>query len=233
MANIINWNQYNAKDDASFAYRLLVSMMYIPSVVMELPFFQGPADLIDLLTPKPNVDPLKKAERFAEGKIGMLFPNGLRYIDRLFDPKEYDSNGIKGIILDQTPFARRLGGPKLNMFGEPIGEGKPLLERFAGRLISFPRPSRESRVLAKYDAYPYMPNPRRAVALTKGEKTPMTEEQYSKFAEGVGKEFKKFINSNFNPDTPASDAQLMRGKERIHDKLEEIKKRWVRKVSTH
>jgi hypothetical protein len=233
MANMVNWNKYNAKDDASYAYRLMASVSFVPAIVMELPFFQGAADLIDLFNMKSNTDMVKRFEKFAEGKTGMLFPNFLRYIDRLFDPQQYDSQGVKGIIIDQMPFARRLGGPKMNMFGEPIGEGKPLLDRLAGRFVAFPKPSRESRILAKYDAYPYMPNPRRAEALIDGEKAPMTEEQYSEFAIGVGQEFKKWLNSNYDPDAEVSEQALERGKKRISKRLSEIRARWVRKVSTY
>jgi hypothetical protein len=233
MANMVNWNKYNAKDDASYAYRLMASVSFVPAIVMELPFFQGAADLIDLFNMKSNTDMVKRFEKFAEGKTGMLFPNFLRYIDRLFDPQQYDSQGVKGIIIDQMPFARRLGGPKMNMFGEPIGEGKPLLDRLAGRFVAFPKPSRESRILAKYDAYPYMPNPRRAEALIDGEKAPMTEEQYGEFAIGVGQEFKKWLNSNYDPDAEVSEQALERGKKRISKRLSEIRARWVRKVSTY
>jgi hypothetical protein len=233
MANMVNWNKYNAKDDASYPYRLMASVSFVPAIVMELPFFQGAADLIDLFNMKSNTDMVKRFEKFAEGKAGMLFPNFLRYIDRLFDPQQYDSQGVKGIIIDQMPFARRLGGPKMNMFGEPIGEGKPLLDRLAGRFVAFPKPSRESRILAKYDAYPYMPNPRRAEALIDGEKAPMTEEQYSEFAIGVGQEFKKWLNSNYDPDAEVSEQALERGKKRISKRLSEIRARWVRKVSTY
>jgi hypothetical protein len=233
MANMVNWDKYNAKDDASYAYRIIASMTFVPAIVMELPFFQGAADIIDLANMKSNADLGKRFEKFAEGKMGMLFPNFLRYIDRLFDPQQYDSQGVKGLIIDQMPFARRLGGPKLNMFGEPIAEGKPLIDRLAGRFVAFPKPSRESRILAKYDAYPYMPNPRRAEALIDGEKAPMTEEQYGEFAVGVGQEFKKWLNSNYNPDAEVSEKDLERGKKRISKRLSEIRARWVRKVSTY
>ena len=233
MANMVNWNKYNAKDDSSYAYRLMASVSFVPAIVMELPFFSGVADLIDLVNMKSNADMSKRFEKFAEGKVAMLFPNFLRYIDRLFDPTQYDSQGVKGIIIDQMPFARRMGGSKLNMFGEPIGEGKPFIDRLASRFVAFPKPSRESRILAKYDAYPYMPNPRRAEALIDGEKAPMTEEQYSRYAEGVGQEFKKWINNNYDPDAEVDERGLERGKKRISKRLSEIRARWVRKVSTY
>jgi hypothetical protein len=233
MANISNWEKYNKKEDSTLADRSYLAFLETVGVVMELPFFSGPADLIEALIVKSNQSLYSASSRFVESKYAMLFPNLVRKIDNIFDPTIYDSQGIKGLILDKVPFARRFGNQRLNMFGEPIGEGKPVLDRFIGRTIVTEKPSRESRILAKYDAYPYMPNPRQAKALVDGEKAQMTEEQYNEFARGAGQEFKKWLNSNYDPDAEVDERSLERGKERIHKRLSEIRARWVRKVSTY
>lgn len=233
MANISNWEKYNKKEDATLADRSYLAFLETVGVVMELPFFSGAADLIEALTVKSNQGLYAASSRFVESKYAMLFPNLVRKIDNIFDPTIYDSQGIKGMILDKVPFARRFGNQRLNMFGEPIGEGKPLINRFLGRTVSIITPSRESRILAKYDAYPYMPNPRQAKALVDGERAQMTEEQYNEFARGAGQEFKKWLNSNYDPDTEVSEQDLERGKKRISKRLSEIRARWVRQVSTY
>jgi len=164
--------------------------------------------------------------------MGMVFPNFIRHIDQIFDPTVYDARGIKGVILDQTPFARRLGTQRVNLFGDPIGEDKPTMDRLIGRIVSSPvKPSRESLILAKYDIYPYMPSPQRAQALVDGEKAQMTEEQYNKFVKIVGSQVKQQINSMFDPEGEVSETEMKLGKKRISKIFEDARARGVREVS--
>lgn len=232
LANMENWNKYNAKDDDSFMYRLMASMAFIPGIVSEIPFYQGVSDLVSLGSIKSQAGFESRFKSFTEGKLGMLFPNFLRYVDRMFDPTRYSNDGVKGMLLGQIPFARRLNGPMVNMFGDPIGEGKPLIERFAGRFVNFPEPTRESLILAKFDAYPYIPSPKEAKTLVDGEPTQMTPKQYEEFIVGSGKELKKFLNENFNPDDNLTPAQIEAGRKRIFRRAQDIRAKWRRKVGT-
>lgn len=233
MANYQNWEQYNAKEDASGYERAVVAMTSATSIIMDLPFFSGPAEFMEAVQ-KTRGDVIATPAKYIEGKMGMVFPNLVRQIDRIFDPTLYDSQGLKGIIIDQMPFARRLGTQRVNLFGEPIGEDKPIMDRLIGRTISFPpKPSRESRILAKYDIYPYMPSPQRAQALVDGEKAQMTEEQYNKFVQIVGKDVKKRINDLFDPDAEITEQERERGKKRISQIFERARARAVREVSTY
>jgi HJR/Mrr/RecB family endonuclease len=233
-ANYDNWAKYQAKKDASLADRGLVGLLSATSVIMDLPFFAGPADFLDFVQSKTSGDASDSVSKYVEGKMGAVFPNFLRHIDRIFDPTLYDSRGIKGIILDQTPFARRLGTQKVNLFGDPIGEDKPTMDRLIGRIVSSPvKPSRESRILAKYDIYPYMPTPRRAKALVDGEEAQMTEEQYNKFVKIVGSQVKQEINSLFDPEGEVSETEMKLGKKRISQIFERARARGVREVSTY
>jgi hypothetical protein len=233
MANYQNWEQYNAKDDASGAERAIVAMTAATSVIMDLPFFAGPAEFMQAIQSRRG-DPVATLGKYVEGKMGMVYPNLVRQIDRFFDPTLYDSQGLKGIIIDQMPFARRLGTQRVNLFGDPIGEDKPTMDRLVGRIISFPtNPSRESRILAKYDIYPYMPSPQRAKALVDGEEAQMTEEQYNKFVQIVGKDVKKRINDLFDPDAEITEKERERGKKRISQIFERARARAVREVSTY
>lgn len=233
LANYQNWEQYNAKEDASGTERAIVAMTSATSIIMDLPFFAGPAEFMQAIQSKKG-DPVATLGKYVEGKMGMVFPNFVRQIDRIFDPTMYDSQGLKGIILDQTPFARRLGTQRVNLFGDPIGEDKPMMDRVIGRIISFPpKPSRESRILAKYDIYPYMPSPKEAKALVDGEQAQMTEEQYNKFVQLVGKDVKKRINDLFDPDAEITEKERERGKKRISQIFERARARAVREVSTY
>jgi hypothetical protein len=233
MSNYLNWDQYNAKDDATYTERGIVAMKFAVGVIMDLPFFAGPAEFMDAIQ-KTKGDPVATLGKYTEGKMGMVYPNLVRQIDRIFDPTLYDSQGLKGIIIDQMPFARRLGTQRVNLFGDPIGEDKPVMDRVVGRIISFPpKPSRESLILAKYDIYPYMPSPQRAKALVDGEEAQMTEEQYNKFVQIVGKDVKKRINDLFDPDAEITEKERERGKKRISQIFERARARAVREVSTY
>jgi hypothetical protein len=233
MANSINWDQYNAKPDSGNLERGFVSMKFAVGVIMDLPFFAGPAEFMDVIQ-KTRGDAVATPLKYLEGKMGMVYPNLVRQIDRFFDPTIYDSQGLKGVIIDQMPFARRLGTQRVNLFGDPIGEDKPTMDRLVGRIISFPtNPSRESRILAKYDIYPYMPSPQRAQALVDGEKAQMTEEQYNKFVQIVGKDVKQRINDLFDPEGEITEQERERGKKRISQIFERARARGVREVSTY
>jgi hypothetical protein len=231
MANYQNWEQYNAKEDASGVERGIVAMTAATSVIMDLPFFAGPAEFMNAIQGGRGAVGAT-LQKYAEGKMGMVFPNLVRKIDRIFDPTLYDSQGLKGIIIDQMPFARRLGTQRVNLFGDPIGEDKPTMDRLVGRIISFPtNPSRESRILAKYDIYPYMPSPQRAKALVDGEEAQMTEEQYNEFVKIVGSQVKQEINGMFDPEGEVSETEMKLGKKRISQIFEKARARGVREVS--
>ena len=233
MSNYLNWDQYNAKDDATYTERGIVAMKFAVGVIMDLPFFAGPSEFMEAVQ-RTKGDPVATLGKYVEGKMGMVYPNLVRQIDRIFDPTLYDSQGLKGIIIDQMPFARRLGTQRVNLFGDPIGEDKPVMDRLVGRIISFPtKPSRESRILAKYDIYPYMPSPQRAKALVDGEEAQMTEEQYNKFVQIVGKDVKKRINDLFDPEGEITEKEKERGKKRISQIFERARARAVREVSTY
>ena len=233
-ANYDNWVKYQAKEDASLVDRGLVGLLSATSVIMDLPFFAGPADFLGFVQSKTSGDVSSSVSKYVEGKMGAVFPNFIRHIDQIFDPTIYDSRGIKGIILDQTPWARRLGTQRVNLFGEPIGEDKPTMDRLIGRIISSPvNPSRESRILAKYDIYPYMPNPKQAKALVDGVEAQMTEEQYNKFVKIVGSQVKQDINGLFDPEGEVSETEMELGKKRISEIFKRARARGVREVSTY
>lgn len=232
-ANIANWEKYNKKEDATMLDRGVAAFIASTGVIMDLPFFAGPAEFLKAIESGSNKNYTSAVSKFVEGKMGMVFPNFLRYIDRLFDPTVYDHQGIKAVILDQTPFARRLGVQRINLFGEPIGEDKPSLDRLVGRFVAFPKPSRESRILAKYDIYPYMPSPKEAKALVDGEEAQMTEDQYNKFVQIVGKEAKQRVNDLFDPDAEITEQERERGRKRISQIFERARARAVREVSTY
>ena len=214
--------------------RGLVGLLSATSVIMDLPFFAGPADFLGFVQSKTSGDVSSSVSKYVEGKMGAVFPNFIRHIDQIFDPTIYDSRGIKGIILDQTPWARRLGTQRVNLFGEPIGEDKPTMDRLIGRIISSPvNPSRESRILAKYDIYPYMPNPKQAKALVDGVEAQMTEEQYNEFVKIVGSQVKQDINGLFDPEGEVSETEMKLGKKRISEIFKRARARGVREVSTY
>jgi hypothetical protein len=237
MANYMNWKKYNMGSDAGAMERLVVATMMVPSITMELPFMSGVADLFDLINPRSSASAEKRFEKFVAGKVGMVYPNVFRYIDRLFDPAVYKSSGIRAMFVDQTPFVRRSGGKLLNLFGEQIGEGKSMIERFSGRVVSFPQPSKESLLLEKFDAYPYIESPNKESVVTHDKdgtpvKIQMTQEQYEKFAVGVGQQFKQYILSNYNMNKEYSEKDKEYIKKNILKTYGDLRKTWRRKVGS-
>lgn len=233
MANAENYYKYNPKDEdeQSAMWRVMAATALVPSILEELPFYQGVSDIFETAVSATKGDFEKSYTDFFEPKVAMLFPNLFRWFDRLFDPTVYNTDGVKALAIDQIPFVRRLGGPRLNMFGEPIGEGKKFYEQLATRFAAFPKPSRESRILAAYDAYPFVPSAKRAKALVDGEPAQMTPEQYDKFIRGMGQEFKQYLLDNYDPDVQLDPEEKEAGKKRISQTLEAIRQSWVREVS--
>jgi hypothetical protein len=237
MANYLNWEKYKMGDEASAMERMAVATMFVPSITMELPFMSGVGDLFDLINPRSQASAEKRAEKFIGGKVGMVFPNALRYVDRLFDPAVYKSSGIRAMFLDQTPFVRRSGGKLLNLFGDQIGEGKSMIERLSGRVVSFPEPSLASQIVEKFDAYPYIESPTKESVVTHDKqgipvKVPMTQGQYERFAVGVGRDFKQYILSNYNVNKEYSDKEKEYIKKNILKTYADMRKMWRRKIGS-
>ena len=224
LANMENYEKYNKGKDDGMMERALVSMMYVAKITMELPFMSGVADLVDLANPRSTVSASKRFEKFAEGKIGMVFPNGLRYLDRLFDPKVYNTQGLRGIFMDQTPFVRTRGGKVLNLFGEQIGEGKSLVERLASRFVALPKPSVASELLAKFDVYPYIEKAGKAYTVINGERAVMDQDEYEKYATSVGKEFKQYLLENYDLKTEYSEEEKIQIAKDIRTKMEDLRR---------
>jgi hypothetical protein len=190
-----------------------------------------------LINPRSQASAEKRAEKFIGGKVGMVFPNALRYVDRLFDPAVYKSSGIRAMFLDQTPFVRRSGGKLLNLFGDQIGEGKSMIERLSGRVVSFPEPSLASQIVEKFDAYPYIESPTKESVVTHDKqgipvKVPMTQGQYERFAVGVGRDFKQYILSNYNVNKEYSDKEKEYIKKNILKTYADMRKMWRRKIGS-
>jgi hypothetical protein len=226
LANVENYEKYNKGKDTGKMEAAIVSMAFATNIVMELPFMAGVADIVDLINPRATTSAIKRFEKFAEGKIGMLFPNALRYIDRLFDPKLYDTQGLGGLFIDQTPFVRTRGGKRLNLFGEPIGEGKQLVERLTSRFVALPKPSVESQLLAKFDVYPYIEGAGKAFTVVDGERVTMDQDEYEKYATGVGQEFKQFLLDNYDLQTEYTEEEKLEIAKEIRNQVEEIRKNW-------
>lgn len=197
MANVANWNKYQKDKDASLLKRYAVAMAMTPQIIMELPFFQGPADILELLNPKSNVDYLKRMENFAAGKFGTLFPSFISYVDKIFDPKQYKSEMLGGAFIDRVPFARRTGTEVLNYWGRPINETRGSIGQVLQRYFTMPDPSIESQVLAKFDIYPYFPKPDKTYTYnSKGERVLADQKQREQAIKTNGKIMSDFIKGN-------------------------------------
>jgi hypothetical protein len=230
-ANYENWLKYRKGGEKDGMTRWLAAAAFAPAVILDLPMMDGVSDLLDTLVQmkRGNINAVPK---FAGSKVGMAFPNMLRYIDRLFDPTKYTTEGVQGLIIDQMPFARRSGTQLVNVFGEPVGEGKAMIERFAGRFFSFPIPSDAATILAKFNPKITVDKPGEAYTVQNKERVPMTKEQYEAFTIGIGKEFKEYVLKRFDPKATYDVDAIESNRKAIENKHQQLRDRWRRKVAS-
>lgn len=101
--------------------RVLYAFNSSMNVLLDSSWLQGLSSMFN----QANRDATGKAHKGlasqgAKTLSSFVVPNALRQLDALFDPTKYSSDDIRGMMLNQVPFARRLGRPDLNVFGEPV-----------------------------------------------------------------------------------------------------------------
>lgn len=232
MANYVNWTKYNKGEKSSALNRLAVAFTMTPAVFMDMPFFQGPSDFFSALGKMKQGQGLKAVTNFFGGKMGLVIPGIARWVDNLFDPRQVSDTDVSAILVDRTPIVRQLLGTKAyNLFGDVIGEDKPFLSRIFSRFYSVPKPSKESLILATFDAYPHLDDPGKAKTVNKqGEAVPMNQEQYEKFAVGVGRDLKQFVQK-YDPNGSYSDQEKDNIKTAILNYYNSRKNQWRRNVA--
>lgn len=116
-------------------------------VTVNRSMLQGIADLFTAIM-KEGVESDEAWARSMARPLGSMLTSRLvSQVDRMLAPTVTESSTVDAALLAQVPFARRLGKPALNAFGEPVDAGP--WERF----VSGVREDRLARVLAEKRAW--------------------------------------------------------------------------------
>jgi len=87
-----------------------------------------------------------------------VIPAAARWVDQVFDPAVYEADSVQGALLLQVPWARRMGRPALNAFGEEVTRApferfttpaKPdaLVQLLASKSAWVPQPNLDSMIV--------------------------------------------------------------------------------------
>jgi len=116
--------RYDKRFEQADAFnRLGVALWGGAHIITQQSFLDGLARLLGALEDRRGrIDTAsdRAVEQAFRSISSVAVPNALRQLDRLNDPKIYDTRGIEGALVAGIPFARRAGSPALNAFGEPI-----------------------------------------------------------------------------------------------------------------
>jgi hypothetical protein len=178
------------------------------SYLTELPLLSQASRLFGVDSYGRSQDPAEGLERVGQAAqraaTGITsgtvpFSSLLKDIDTLADPNNYKPDNQDpgfGIVLRSIPFARRYAGkPELNIFGEPIQT-----ERLPwSRIIRSQDNEPEMNLLASWMANgvnPVWPGRTSLIVDSEGVRRQMTEDEWYRYAQAYGQEFKATIREN-------------------------------------
>jgi hypothetical protein len=123
MAWIGNWfdsQRFNKLDQQTLMTRLAYAVSNTGQVVLDQSFLDGLSRFLGGLQKDDPKASARMLEGFARSATSVVVPNALRQIDRMFDPTVYDSPTMEAAMVNSIPFARRVGQPALNVWGQPV-----------------------------------------------------------------------------------------------------------------
>lgn len=126
MAWIGNWfdsQRFNKLDEQTLMTRLAYAVSNTGQVVLDQSFLDGLSRFLGGLQKDDPKASARMLEGFARSATSVVVPNALRQIDRMFDPTVYDSPTMEAAMVNSIPFARRVGQPSLNVWGQPVQIG--------------------------------------------------------------------------------------------------------------
>lgn len=136
MGNYFDAVRYGKMGERDAMTRLGYAAATFFDVILSQSFLSGAADLVSALdrnSENRGADWIKGAVRTAGS---FVIPNALRQIDRIFDPTVYDSKDAEAALTSSIPFARRLGRPAINVWGEPVRN--PQSRQFSSPVVPDP-----------------------------------------------------------------------------------------------
>ncbi|MDP1581503.1 MAG: hypothetical protein Q8M02_14620, partial [Candidatus Didemnitutus sp.] len=123
VGSYIDGLKYNGMSEKDAATRLGAAFASAPETIVSMSFLRGLADFMDAARGR------KKWSEVAAGVVaGVVVPNFVRQVDRLFDPTLYESEGVVGLLGGQLPGVRQMFPARQTVTGNTI-EVRPI-ERF-------------------------------------------------------------------------------------------------------
>jgi len=139
MAWLGNWfdsRRYAKLEERDLLTRLAYAVSNTGQVMLDQSFLDGLSRFLGGIQRDDPKASARMLEGFARSITGVVVPNAVRQVDRIFDPTVYDSPTMTAALVNSVPFVRRTGQPSLNVWGQPVQIGQS--ESFASQVREDP-----------------------------------------------------------------------------------------------
>lgn len=188
--------RYNKLDEKDAQARLIYATTGVANTITSQSFLSGLSDFMEMVNGKgASAD---GAKRFFNRTVSSIaVPNIIKQINRAFDPTVYQADTITQAVLRDTPAARAVSKPMLNVLGEPV---KASSNRFTSEATDDP----VWKLIVEKQAWVSTPS-----KTTKIRNRPITPEEYYKLIATSGQLIKEYIRTNLIrfQSMPAGDVQ--------------------------
>lgn len=138
LGNVMDWSRYqkpNEKKDKAFLAAVTYSVFKLGSYLFSQSFISGLSNFFDMVGSSQGKTEFA-INNFVSQTTSAFSPlsGAMKDLDSIFDDTKRSAKTMETAVLSQIPFARYLGKPALNAFGEPIKTGRIRpLARFVGQ----------------------------------------------------------------------------------------------------
>jgi hypothetical protein len=181
--------KYDKLSEKDLINRTAYAFKQIPVTIFNMNFLSSSSNLMDFLSGKSNADINKDFNLITNPIKSILVPSMLRDIAKVYDPTIYSSENVAQTIVKDIPYVRDFVGnkPMLNVFGEKIKFGPPIISRFYAN-------KKEDKVFSFLTNNDLSINPPKKFIADRD----MTPDEYYEFIKTSGPKIKKEIEKNLN-----------------------------------
>lgn len=184
--------------------RLVIAMRGSAQVMLEMPFLKTLTDLAGLGSePNPETAGRKIEQLAVRTASGVVVPNLVRQVDRIFDPTVYDQRDLQAMLVRSVPFVQSKlpQRPVLNVLGEPVQS--PIQKQFTS-------PSSTDTAVKKLNEYNVWPSaPGRNSTMV--DYAPLSDDEFYTYVQTRGQALARIVNTpNFDQAMRGSQAAMAR-----------------------